>query len=113
MLPEADVLPAQALLLPNAGRDQIVPEPMASGDYNVPEHKKLKNEVVKVITEEIVFTMTSWLTIYDEKYSMVDEAWILAIEPQDCQRALAGAPVDTPSVRPLPGGPSFKINLQT
>ena len=44
---------------------------------------------------------------------MVQEAWILEIEAQDCQRALAGAPVGTPSGCQFPGGPSLKIDPQT
>jgi len=44
---------------------------------------------------------------------MVDEAWKLAIEAQDRQWALADAPVGTPSVCQLPGGPSPKIDPQT
>jgi len=44
---------------------------------------------------------------------MVDEAWQLAIEAEDRQRPLAGAPVGAPSVYQLPGGPSVKIDLQT
>jgi hypothetical protein len=44
---------------------------------------------------------------------MVDDAWQLAIEAQDCQRELAGAPVCIPSVCQLPGGPSLKIDPQT
>jgi len=44
---------------------------------------------------------------------MVDEAWKLASEAQDCQRALAGAPVGTPSVCQLPGGPSLNNDPQT
>jgi hypothetical protein len=63
--------------------------------------------------EAIVFTKTAWPIIPDKKYSMVDEAWEPAIEGQDRQRALAGAPVGTPSVCQLPGGPSLKINPQT
>jgi len=63
--------------------------------------------------EEIVFTKTPWPIISDEKYSMVDEAWKLAIEAQDHQWVLAGAPVGTPSVCQLPGGPSLKIDPQT
>jgi hypothetical protein len=43
--------------------------------------------------EAIVFTMTPCAIISNEKYSMVDEAWRLAIDAQDHQRALAGAPV--------------------
>jgi hypothetical protein len=60
--------------------------------------------------EAIVFTMTPWPSISDEKYSMVDKAWQLVIEAQDRQRALAGAPVGAPSVCQLPSGPSPKIN---
>jgi len=44
---------------------------------------------------------------------MVDEAWKLAIEAQDHQRALASDPVGTPSVCQLPGVPSLKIDPQT
>jgi len=58
-------------------------------------------------------TKTPRPMISDQKYSMVDEAWQLAIEAQDQQRALAGAPVGVPSMCQLPGGPSLKINPQT
>jgi len=61
----------------------------------------------------MVFTMTPWSILSDDKYSMVEEAWKLLIEAQDCQQALAGAPVGTPSVCQFPGGPSLKIDLQT
>jgi len=48
---------------------------------------------------------------------MVDEALQLAIEAQDRQRALAGAPVGAPVGAPsmcqLPGRPSLKINPHT
>ena len=44
---------------------------------------------------------------------MVEEAWKLAIEAQDRQQALAGAPVGMPSVCQLPGSPFLKIDLQT
>jgi hypothetical protein len=63
--------------------------------------------------EAIVFTKTTWPIISDEMYSMVDEAWKIAIEAQDRQRALAGASVGVPSVCQLPGGPSLKIDQQT
>jgi hypothetical protein len=63
--------------------------------------------------EAIVFTMTPWPNISGNKYSMVDNAWKLAIEAQDCQRASAGAPVGIPSVCQLPSGPSLKIDPQT
>jgi len=35
------------------------------------------------------------------------------IEAQDHQRAIAGAPVGTPSVCQVPGSPSLKIDLRT
>jgi len=44
---------------------------------------------------------------------MVEEAWKLVIEAHDRQRALAGAPVGSPSVCHLPGRPSLKIDLHT
>jgi len=44
---------------------------------------------------------------------MIEEAGKLGIEPQDHWRALAGAPVGTPSVCQMCGGPSIKIDPQT
>jgi len=82
------------------------------GDHNVPQHQKATFEVAKRFMEAIVLTKTPWPIISDEKYSMVDEAWQIAIEAQDRQRALAGAPVGTPSVCQLPGGPFLKMNPQ-
>jgi len=108
---ESDIV--QALPPAKAGGDQNVPQPKAGGDHNVPQHQKAAFEVAKWFMEAIVFTKTPWPIISDEMYSMVDEAWKLAIEAQDQQRALAGAPVGTPSVCQLPGGPSLKIDLHT
>jgi hypothetical protein len=113
ILRESDIVPAQALPLPKAGGDHSVPQPKAGGDHNVPQHQKATFEVAKRFMEAIVFTKTPWPIISDEKYTMVDEAWQLAIEAQDRQRALAGAPVGAPSVCQLPGGPSLKIDPQT
>jgi len=101
-------------VLPNkSSGDQNIPQPKASSDQNVPQHQKGTFEVVKRFMEAIVVTKNPWPIISDDKYSMVEEAWKLAIEAQDRQRALAGAPVGTPSVRQLPGGPSLKIDPQT
>jgi hypothetical protein len=44
---------------------------------------------------------------------MIDKSPKEAIEAQDRQRAVAVAPVGTPSVYQLPGGPSLKINPPT
>jgi len=109
----SDVVPAQVLLLSKAGGHQIVPQPKAGGDHNVPQRKKPAFEVATWFTEAFLFTMTPWPIISDEKYSIVDKAWKLAIEAQNHQRALAGAPVGMPSVSQLPGGPSLKIDPQT
>jgi hypothetical protein len=109
---ESDIV--QALPLPKAGGDHNMPQQKpGGGDHNVPQHQKATFEVAKRFMEAIVFTKTPWPIISDEKYSMVDEAWQLAIEAQDRQRALAGAPVGAPSVCQLPGGPSLKIDPQT
>src|SRR5882757_5550138 len=104
----------QALPLPKAGGDLNVPQQNpGGGDHKVPQHQMATFEVAKRFMEAIIFTKTPWPIISDEKYSMVDEDWQLAIEAQDRQRALAGAPVGAPSVCQLPGGPSLKINPQT
>jgi len=109
---ESDIV--QALPLPKVGGDQnVLQQKPSGGDHNVPQHQKATFEVVKRFMEAIIFTKTPWPIISDEKYSMVDEAWQLAIEAQDRQRALAGAPVGAPSVCQLPGGPSLKIDPQT
>jgi len=113
ILRESDIEPAQALPLPMDVGDQSVPQPKAGGDHNVTQHQKATFVIVKRVTEAIVLTKTPCPIISDEKYSMVDEAWQLAIEGQDRQQALAVSPVGTPSVCQLPGGASLKIDPQT
>jgi len=112
---ESDCAPsARALVLPNmSSGDQNIPQPKASSDQNLPQHQKGTFEVAKRFMEAMVFTKNPWPIISDDKNSMVEEAWKLAIEAQDRQRALAGAPVGTPSVCQLPAGPCLKIDLQT
>jgi len=114
-LSESDRAPsAWALVLPTkSSGDQNIPQPKASSDQNVPQHQKATFELAKRFMEAIVFTKTPWLILSDDKYSMVEEAWKLAIEAQDRQRALAGASEGPPSVCQLPGGPSLKIDPQT
>jgi hypothetical protein len=109
--PKSDVV--QALPLPKAGGDHTLPQPKASGDHNVPQHQKAYFDVAKRFMEAIVFTKTPWPIISEEKYSMVDEAWKLAIEAQGRQQAIAGSPVGTSSVCQSPSGPSHKIDPQT
>jgi hypothetical protein len=113
ILPESGVLPTHALLLPKAGGYLIAPQPTASGDHNVPQHQKLIFEVVKVLKKAIGFRNTFLSIVSDEKYLMVDEDWQLAIEQQDCRRDFTTAPIGTPCVYQLSGGPSLKIDLQT
>ena len=107
---ESDVVQAQPL--PLARRDQNIPQLMASGDYNVSEHRKVAFEVAKRFMEEMVFTKICWQIISDEMYSMVKKVWKLPIEAQHGQRTWAGAPVGTSSVCQLRGA-SLKINQQT
>ena len=68
---------------------------------------------MKRFMEAIVFTKTPSPILSSEKYLMGEQAWKLAIEALDHQRARAGAPVGTPSVCQLPGGPSLKMDPQT
>jgi len=89
---------AQELPLPKAGGDHNVPQPKAGADRKVPQHQKATFDVAKQFMEANVFTMRPWPIISTENYSMVEEAWILAIKAQDRQRELAGAPVGAPSV---------------
>ena len=110
---QSDIVPAQELPLAKAGGDKNVLQRMASGDHNVPQHQKSTVEVPKWFMEAIVFTQTAWPIIPDQKCSLLDEAWTLAIEAQDRQWALAGAHVGTPSVCQLPCSPSLKIDPQT
>ena len=101
-------------MLPNkSSGDQTIPQPQASSDLNVPQHQKDTVEVAKRFMEAIIFRKNPWPIISDDKYSVVEEAWKLAIEAQDHQLALAGAPVGTPSICQLLGGPSLKIDPQT
>jgi len=114
-LSESDRAPsAWALVLPNkSSGDQNIPQPKASSDQDIPQHHKGTFEVAKRFMEAIIFTKNPWPILSDDKYSRVEEAWKLAIEAQDHQRALARAPGGTPSVCQLPGGPSLKIDPQT
>jgi hypothetical protein len=93
--------------------DQNAAKPKTSADQNVPQNQKATFKVAKRFIKAVVFTKTSSQILSDDKYSMVEEACKLAIEDQDHQRPLAGAPGGTPSVCQLPGGPSLKIDLQT
>jgi len=46
----------------------------------------------------------------DEKYSMVDGVWKLALYEQDSQQPLASTSGHTPTVYPLPGSLYLNIN---
>jgi len=113
-LSKSDHAPStQALPLRMFSGDQNVPQPKASADQNVPQNQKPNFEVAKRFMEAIVFKRTPRPISSDDQYSMVAEAWKLALEAQDRQRALAGAPVGPPSLCQLPGSPSLKIDPQT
>jgi len=63
---ESDIV--QALPLPKAGGDQNVPQQKpGGGDHNIPQHQKVTFEVVKRFMEAIVFMMTPWPIVSDEK----------------------------------------------
>jgi hypothetical protein len=111
---ESDRAPStQALRQPKSSGEQNALQPKASADQNFPQHPKATFEVAKRYMEAIVFTKTPPPILSDDKYSMVKAAWKLTIEAQDRQRVLAGAPPVTPSVCPLPGGPSLKVDPPT
>jgi hypothetical protein len=106
-------LSTQALPLRRSSGDLNVPQPEDSADQNVCKNQKATFEVAKRFMAAIILTMTSWLILCDDKYWMIENAWKLAIEAQDCQQALEGAAIGMPSVCQFPGGPSMKIELHT
>jgi len=98
-LSKSDRAPStQALPLRKSIGDQNVPQPKACADQNITQHQKASFEVANMFMEVIVFTKTLSPIVSDDKYSMVEDSWKLAIEAKDCQRAIAGAPVRMPSV---------------
>ena len=101
------------MLLNKSSGEQNVPQPKARSDQNILQHQKPSCEVGKRFTEAIVFTKNPWPILSDDKYSTVEEAWKQVMEVQNHQRALADAPVGTPSVWELPGVPSLTIDPQT
>jgi len=114
ILSESDCAPStQARPLRTSSGHQNVPQLKASADQNVPQHQKTTFEVMKWFMEAIIFMKTSWPLLSDDQYSIVEEAWKLAIKAQHCQPAWPGASEGTPSVCQLPGGPSLKMDPQT
>ena len=80
-LSESDRAPStQALPRRKSSGDQNVPQPKASADQNVPQHQKATFEVAKRFMEAIVFKKTPLPILSNDIFSMVDEAWKLAIE---------------------------------
>jgi len=113
-LSESDRAPSTLALPPRKSTgDQNVPQPESTADQNIPQKQKATFEVAKRFMEANIFTKTPWPILSDDKYSFIKEASKLAIEAEDRQGALAGAPGDMPSVCRLPGGPSLKIDPQT
>ena len=112
---ESDSAPAARALVPSnkSSGGQNCPQPKASIDHNVRQHQKATFEVAKKFIQAIVLMNTPGPILSDVKYSMVEEAWKLAIEAQDHQQALGGAPVGTQSLSQLPGSPSLIIDPQT
>jgi len=65
ILCNSDVVPAQALPLPIADRNQNVPPPKAGGDYHVPQYPKASFDVGKWFMTAIVFKKSHWRIISD------------------------------------------------
>jgi len=86
---------------------------MAFRDRIVPEHSKATFPAAKRCLKAKEFTKTLRAIISIDTYSIVDEAWKLAIEAQYHQRVLASPAAGAPLVCQLPGGPSLQIDPQT
>ena len=100
-------------LLPKFSGGRNDPQYKASGDQNIPQYQKSTCELMHRFMKAIILRMSTKPILSDDKYSMVEEAWRLAIEAQNCQHAIAWAPVDSPSVCQLPSGPFPNIDPQT
>jgi len=74
------------VLLDKSSGDQNIHQPKANSDQNVPQHQIGTFEVAKRFMEAIIFTNNPWPIVSDDKYSMVEEVWKLAIEAQDHQQ---------------------------
>jgi len=97
-LSETDHAPsAQVLPLCKSSGDKNIPKPNTSADQNITQHQIGRCEVAKMFIEAIVFTKTSWPVMSYDKYWMLAEGWILAIEEYDCQRVLVGSHQCMPS----------------
>jgi len=93
--------------------DHNAPQLMASADQNVPQHQKATCAVATWVIEAIELTKTPSPILSDDKYLIIKEARLLAIDAHNHQWALACAPEGTPLVCRLPSGPSIKIDSQT
>jgi hypothetical protein len=82
-------------------------------DQSVPENNKKTFELAKDFLATLLFTKNPWPLTKEEKYELIAESWKLSIEAQDCQRRVAGAPENSPSVCQQTGGPSKDIDFQT
>jgi len=71
---EFDPLLSQAIPLPKSSGDQNISHPKAGVDINIPQYQGTTTEIAFTFREAIMFQMTAWKTISNEKPLMVDIA---------------------------------------
>jgi len=82
-LSESDHAPSsQVLPLCKSKADHNVPHQKASADENIPQHQTAMFEVAKGCVQYIIFLITPWQILFDDKYLMVEQVLQLAIEAQ-------------------------------
>lgn len=59
---------------------EIVQHPKTSADQHIPEHQNATSEPAKRIIKCIGFTISWWLILTHDQYSMAGDVWKLAIE---------------------------------
>jgi hypothetical protein len=85
-LSQSDCSPStQVLLLYKSSGDVNVPQPKASTDQNILEYQPATFGKAKRVILAILFTNVPWPILFNDKYSMIEDTWKLAIEAQDHQ----------------------------
>jgi len=77
---ESNHVSTRAVLLSMSTADQKFLQPDVYGDYNDSKPQDALFEVTEMFTQDIMLMNIPWPLISNNKFWIVDESWILAIE---------------------------------